>query len=110
MWLFTTDGFYSAVADRDDPNTVIARSRVCDDALRLVEAVSTGEVIETPARDYRFRVHLPRDIWASYAAAAAAGIDYGNFKNAVAARQGAERARVYADVWADLLPLQQGHA
>jgi hypothetical protein len=110
VWLFTTDGFYSAVAHRDDPNTLIVRSRACDDALRLVKAVSTGEVIETPARDYRFRVHLPHDICASYVAAAAAAIDYDTFKNAVGVRQGGERARVYADVWADLLPLQSGDA
>ena len=48
MWRFTTDGFYSAVAQRDDPGTVIVRSRVREDAERLTEVLGTGEVLETP--------------------------------------------------------------
>lgn len=111
MWLFTTDGFFSAVAHRDDPGTVIVRSRVRDDAERLVDSVGLGDVIETPDRDYRFRVHLPRGRWARYVATAAEAIDYPNFKAAVAARQGADRAHAYADVWSVMFALQQryGH-
>ena len=44
---------------------------------------------------------------ARYVAGCAAGIDYDNFKNAVAARQGAGRARVYSEVWGTLLRLQR---
>ena len=107
MWLFTTDGFFSAVAHRDDPDTVLVRSRVREDALRLQAAVSQGEVTETPDADYRYRVLLPRETWSAYLAAAGDTIDYPNFKNAVAARQGADRARVYAHVWSVMFELQQ---
>ena len=31
MWVMTTQGFYSAVADRDDPGSVIVRARTRDD-------------------------------------------------------------------------------
>ena len=34
-------------------------------------------------------------------------IDYGNFKNAVAERQGRERAAIYGDVWVDLRRLEE---
>ena len=41
-------------------------------------------------------------------AALVADIDYGNFKNAVASRQGYDRASVYGDVWGVLYGLQSG--
>lgn len=107
MWLFTTQGFFSAVAHRDDPRTILVRARVRDDARRLVEAVGEGEVIETPDADYRFRVALPLQDWAAYVAAAANAIDYPNFKDAVARRQGPERAHAYGDVWSVMLRLQR---
>ena len=107
MWLFTTDGFFSAVAHRDDPETILVRARVREDALRLQEAIGQGEVTETPDADYRYRVLLPRETWSAYLAAAGDTIDYPNFKNAVAARQGADRARVYAGVWSVMFELQQ---
>ena len=106
MWLFTTDGFFSAVSDRNDEGTIIVRSRVRDDAARLVNAVGVGRVTETRDSDYRFRVELPRAAWVAYVAAAAEAIDYPHFKAAVAVRQGASRAHAYADVWAVLRELQ----
>jgi len=51
-------------------------------------------------------VLLRRKQWADFVADAAARIDYGNFKQAVAERQGWDREAVYADVWAVLRRLQ----
>jgi hypothetical protein len=110
MWLFTTEGFYSAVADSDAPDTIVVRARAREDTVRLVEAIGHGEVRETPHTDYRFRVHLPRATWAAYVASAADGIDYPNFKAAVAARQGTDRADAYRAVWAVMFAFQQRHA
>lgn len=106
MWLLTTDGFFSAVEDRDDPTTVFVRARAREDARRLADVLDAA-VIETPDADYRFRVHLAKVAWASYVADAAARIDYDNFKRAVAVRHGQERARVYGEVWSTLLRLQE---
>ena len=93
-----TDGFFSAVEDRNDPDTVFVRARLLGDAERLALAVG-ATVLETPAADYRFRVRMTKTVWARYVADCAAGIDYDNFKNAVAARQGGARASVYSEVW-----------
>lgn len=106
MWVMTTEGFFSAVEDRDDDGAVFVRARVRSDAEQLALAVG-GTVLETPAADYRFRVRMAKDDWARYVAACATGIDYDNFKNAVAARHGAGRARVYGEVWGTLLRLQR---
>jgi hypothetical protein len=110
MWLFTTDGFYSAVTHRDEPDVVLVRARVKEDAERLIAAVGHGEVLETPHGDYAFRVLLPRATWAAYGASAANAIDYPNFKAAVAARDGAERADAYGAVWAVLYAFQERQA
>lgn len=106
MWLMTTDGFFSAVEDRDDHEAVFVRTRVRGDAEQL--AVAVGEtVLETRSADYRFRVRMTKADWADYVADCAGAIDYNNFKNAVADRQGWARASVYGEVWATLLRLQR---
>ena len=107
MWLFTTDGFFSAIGHRDKRDTILVRSHMREDAKSLVASVGQGEVIETADGDYRYRVLLPRQTWSAYLAAAGAAIDYPNFKKAVATRQGADRARAYADVWSVMFQLQQ---
>jgi hypothetical protein len=106
MWLMTTNGVLSAVEHRDDCDAVVVRARVREDAEHLAAAVG-GKVIETPAADYRFRVRVAKTEWVAYIAGCASAIDYDNFKNAVAARQGPARASVYGEVWATLLRLQR---
>jgi len=107
MWLFTTDGFYSAVAHREATDTVVVRARTRDDVMRLIESVGQGSLVETPHCDYRYRVCLPRATWAAYVASAAEAIDYPNFKAAVAEREGADRANAYGAVWAAMFAFQQ---
>lgn len=106
MWLMTTEGFFSAVADFNDNDFVLVRSRAQADSENLAAAAGGAEVIETPDADYRWRVRLPRETWSAFVAQQAGAIDYGNFKNAVRQRQGAERAHVYGEAWSVLLQLQ----
>jgi hypothetical protein len=111
MWLTTTDGFYSAVDKGDRPGWLCVRGRVRGDlenllALKALEGSDEG-IIETGNSDYRFRVYVTREQWAAAVAEFAAAIDYSNFKDAVADRQGGERAHAYCDVWSALYRLQQ---
>lgn len=98
MWMITTEGFLSAVEDRDDDNAVFVRARVREDVEQLAVAVG-GTVLETPTADYRFRVRMAKTAWARYVAGCATESDYDNFKNAVAAQPGGARAGVYGEVW-----------
>lgn len=107
MWIFTVDGFFSAVADRDRPGHIIVRMRVRGDGERLQAALGGGELIETPQADYRFRIRTTHTRWSDYVGSAAAEIDYSNFKAAVGGRDGAERAHAYSDVWALMRELQE---
>ena len=108
MWLVTTRGFYSVVENHDDPEGLLVRARVREDLESLADLIPGLGVEETPERDYRFRAAVTRDAWATAAAELAREIDYPNFKNAVAERQGSSRAHVYSGVWGILLGLQEG--
>ena len=108
MWLITTRGFHSAVEDREEPGCVLVRARAREDLEALGDLIPRIAVCETPERDYRFRASVPREAWETAAAALAEEIDYPNFKNAVADRQGPARAHAYSDVWVTLLGLQEG--
>jgi hypothetical protein len=106
MWVLTTRGFFSVVAHRDDASLVLVRARVEDDLLALRDLAPGLEPWRDGGTDYPWRAELPRDEWSRVAAALAAEIDYDNFKNAIADRQGYDRAHVYSDVWAVLRRLE----
>jgi len=65
-----------------------------------------GEITENEGSDYRYRAVADRKALSAAVAKAVAGINYANFKNAVASEQGWERADRYHDVWAALYGLQ----
>jgi len=108
MWLATTIGFFSVVGHADDTDTVLVRARAREDldALRR-RYLPDLEIVENHGSDYRFRAYMRRDEWEYAAQRLAADIDYPNFKNAVAERQGPERAHLYSRVWAALRELQR---
>lgn len=107
MWLFTSQGFYSVVAHRDDPDTLIVRARTREDIAALREQIPAIEPFEDAAADYRHRAHVSRAEWLSAVAQLTAEIDYDNFKSEVARRQGPQRSQLYGHVWAELLGLQR---
>ena len=109
MWLFTPDGFFSAVQHRDDPDTLIIRGRFPADIERLAHALGT-EVVLTPTADYPVRTYVNRERWAGYVAAAARAIDYDNFKNAVTQTQGHGRHQTYLEVWSVLRGAEDSQA
>lgn len=120
MWLITPDGFYSVVqpSPRDDlfqqhgkqgDLAVRARSGRDLETLRTKWCPELGKTVLTPRnRDYGFRAFVPADDLARAAARITLAIDYGNFKDEVASRQGYERASIYSRIWTALLDIQLG--
>lgn len=112
MWLITTTGFYSVVEkpwDRPAGTlTVRARAHADLERLRAGSLPELGEIKEDPDADYRYRAQAPREAVARAVQTQVSGIDYDNFKNAVARRQGRGRATVYHDVWQALYEIQNG--
>jgi hypothetical protein len=110
MWLVTTNGFYSIVRkpwDREAGTlTVRARARADLESLRAKYLPELGEIQESTSTDYRFRAQAPQAKVAEAVRRVVADIDYDNFKDAVAERQGLTRERVYHRVWHELLAIQ----
>ena len=107
MWVFTTQGFYSVVADRSDPNQVLIRARAREDLEALEGRIADLEIFEDRRADYRWRAFASRAQWRDALAELAEEIDYPNYKNAVGDRQGHDRASVYERIWSELRSLQQ---
>jgi hypothetical protein len=95
------------VSDRDDASYVLVRARVRVDLDRLRELLPDLRPWHDPSADYAWRARVDRREWAYALEVMAGEIDYPNFKDAVAARQGGARARMYGRVWSVLLELQR---
>jgi len=108
MWLFTRLGFFSVVADRDNPGYLLVRARMPGDldALKSQYLPEVGLIAETPEHDYRFRASVEKKAFAAAVGRAASDITYTNFKNEVHHVQGEQRADRYAEVWSVMCEMQ----
>ena len=106
MWLFTTEGFFSVVADREDPDRLLVRARSQDDIEALHRLLPEIEPFSLEHSDYRWRAYVSRADWQSAMSQLVEELDYENFKNALSDRQGADRSHLYHEVWETMLKLQ----
>lgn len=105
MWIMTTTGFVSLVADRDDATKLQVRARVADD---ITATFPAAEVFVSEGADYRYRAIIDRRDVAQQLANAVLDIDYdSHFKDvAIASSSHSGRARAYYGVWTALAELQ----
>lgn len=85
MWLMTKHGFYSVVAHRNKPETLLVRARDRQHLENLAHSTpfANFRIEETPEADYPYRAEVRRTQWGSILTWLNAEIDYGNFKDAV---------------------------
>lgn len=79
MWVMLNDAWLSIVADRDDKDFLLVRSRRRGDVARIFGV----EEAEDHAADYTFRAFVHRDQVAGVMSREVERIDYPNFKNSV---------------------------
>lgn len=111
MWLMTSLGFFSIARKPDDvaAGTLTIRSRDRSDleALRERYLPSLSKIVENSGTDYRYRAKAPRSDVAKAFEKIVHDLDYENFKDEVARKQGNDRAKVYGEVWGILYGLQR---
>ena len=104
MWIFTKDGFFSAIQDNYcNSSEVIVRARVKRDLLRLLTKIGRphDEIITLDHADYRCCIKLTKHEWADYLSFEAMAIDYSNVKDAIS--DGLyERSEAYYACWKSL--------
>jgi hypothetical protein len=107
MWLVTTQGFYSAVESKTDPNMIVVRARVRRDIEALERQIPGAKkmIRDDLGTDYPFRIFVDRATWREAVVALTEAIDYTNFKDEVKARQGKKRASLYERLWGILFGL-----
>ena len=92
MWVMLNDAWFSIVADRDDPEYLLVRSRQSG-AIKRVFGIE--EDVDTLA-DYHFRCFIARDHVAGVMAREVQRVTYPNFKNSV---KDPELKKAYNSVW-----------
>lgn len=98
MWIFTKEGFVSAVSNRDIDGLIV-RSR--DKAALDVLAVQANvEIMKSPKADYPYRVFVSKESFWIWVNSTIEHLDYANFKAKVAKTRGPEYARALHEVWA----------
>lgn len=104
MWIFTVDGYFSAVQDKDDPSRIMVRSRQENDLQTLLKRLGSEdlEILAWTGSDYAFRVFMPRDLWISYLEMSGQELNYTNFKARAIAPGDHSRSDTYHQIWRKL--------
>lgn len=87
--------------------TVRARARGDLETLKERYIPKLGHILKGEGTDYQYRAKVSREDLAKAMGKIITDIDYSNFKDSVAEKQGNKRARIYGDVWETLLGLQK---
>ena len=95
MWIFTTEGFISAV-HKDNVIQVRARDRK---SLQNLAEHSDSKIVHTPLADYPYRLETDRPQLTSWLSLQVQLLDYSNFKSEVEAVRGYEFASPLHAVW-----------
>ena len=95
MWIFTADGFISAVY-KHDAVQVRARDRK---SLEDLAIYCNSQIKHTPVADYPYRLETDREKLADWLSIQAQLLDYSNFKSEVEAVRGFEFAAPLHKVW-----------
>ena len=118
MWIFTRYGFYSVACGSKpdgslDGQSVMVRAR-CIGHLRSMQkrfpGLAVGKILESPDRDYRYRLVISKACWTTIVGELAQEQDWSNFKDETAKFQGTsgrKYVRALHDVWAVMNRLQR---
>jgi len=108
MWLMTNIGFFSAV-QKPGTEFLTVRARVKNDldVLRAKYLPDLSATVGRAGTDYPWRATVSHASFAAAISKLVTDIDYSNFKNEVAARQGKGRAKRYQKVWEVLYDLPE---
>ena len=108
MWLFTNFGYFSIV-QKPGTSDLTVRTRVKSDleALRAQYLPDLGPTMGKAGSDYPWRATVPHQALAAAMSQIVMDVDYSNFKNEVAAKQGMGRSTRYHKVWDALYGMQE---
>lgn len=98
MWIFTQEGFISAVRKQDRPDEITIRARDAR-SLESIAALTDQKVASSPDGDYPYRVFVSPEFFADWLRDQALNIDYSNFKSRVTKTRGHDFVHALHRVW-----------
>jgi hypothetical protein len=98
MWIFTRDGFVSAVYKYD---AIQVRARDRESLTSLAKSCGAG-IRHSPTADYPYRVSITRENFADWLHRQAMELDYSNFKDEVLNVRGLTFAKPLHAVWDEM--------
>jgi hypothetical protein len=104
MWVFTREGFFSVVWDKDcRGDELVVRSQCKEDICRLAKKLSgycdENQIVPKEGRGYRYRIRIAKQAWSAYLADSALQVDYPSVKKNVVPADDALRRDAYYQVW-----------
>jgi hypothetical protein len=109
MWVFTIEGFVSAVREPYDHTELIVRARDLK-SLHTLEFVSGRKAWATPAADYPYRIKVTNADFDRFLEIATEDISYDNFKMAVGANRGKTFEKALTKVWSAMHDVEDENA
>lgn len=109
MWVFTQDGFVSAVRHNSQPDHLMVRARD-EKSLHQLRGMTNQPIVKTPTGDYPYRVTVTEDYFKLWLMEHVADLQYTNFKSQVAVTRGKKYAHPLSDVWATMHEVEDDNA
>jgi hypothetical protein len=109
MWVFTQDGFISAVDNGHVPGKLAVRARD-KKSLELLAALTQQDIVQSKNSDYPYRVFVTREEFSNFMLSHVDSIDYANFKDRVYETRGSKFANACGRVWAAMLDVTDKQA
>lgn len=109
MWIFTKNGFVSAVRKNEYPDFITVRARDRESLTGLAE-FADAEIAKSPDGDYPYRTFVKPEVFADWVSEESFDIDYHNFKSKVSQVRGYEFVQALHDVWAAMLQVEDPDA
>lgn len=101
MWVFTQDGFISAVDNKAKPGLLAVRARDRQ-SLEAISEMANSEIEFTPQRDYQYRTYVSREMLEDFIKLSIETLDYPNFKDRLYVSRGKQYARAAGNVWTSM--------
>lgn len=102
MWVFTQDGFISAVDNNQVHGKLAVRARD-KKSLELLSEMTGQPIVELKYSDYEYRVYVTRDEFTQFMVSQIDRLTYGNFKNRIWQTRGDVFHDACSEVWETML-------
>lgn len=109
MWIFTQDGFISAVDNGHVPGKLSVRARD-KQSLELLAALTQQDIKQSTKSDYPYRVYVTREEFSDFLLGHVDNLDYPNFKSRVYQTRGLDFAEACGEVWEAMLSVTDADA